>query len=90
MDEYKLSQEGRWKFLRIREDTETARFEGYEILNYLYEQGAGTIEEISYHTELSTREVAENLSAFISRGLVEQVTYRRRLWSKDNEIQLPG
>ena len=73
MDRYTLSEEGRWRFMRIREDTETAKFEGYGILDYLYQEGCGTIEEISYHTDLSPRQVVDRLRAFISQRFVEKV-----------------
>ena len=73
MDKYTLTHEGRWRFMRIREDTETARFEGYEILDYLYEKGAGTIEEISSHTGLSQHQIIDRIQAFISQRFVEKV-----------------
>lgn len=46
MDRYTLTKEGRWRFMRIRENTTTARMEGYEVLDFLYEKGPRTIEEI--------------------------------------------
>jgi len=89
MDKYKLTQEGRWKFKRMKADTGMADFDGYDTLGVLYEDGYSTIEEISYQTELPTREVAKNLSAFITRGLVEKVSSWWHLWGKNSEIQLP-
>ena len=89
MDRYKLTQEGRWKFTRMKADTEMADFDGYEILDVLYEDGYSTIEEISYQTELPIREVARNISAFITRGLVEKVSAWLHLWGRISEIQLP-
>jgi len=50
MDRYTLSKEGRWRFMRIREDKEAARFEGYEIIDYLYENGARTIRECLFES----------------------------------------
>ncbi len=89
MDRYKLTQEGRWKFTRMKVDTEMADFDGYEILDVLYEDGYSTIEEISYQTELPIKEVANNLIAFITRGLVEKVSVWWHLWGRNSETQLP-
>lgn len=89
MDRYKLTQQGRWKFTRLNADTEVADFDGYAILDVLYEEGYLTIEEISYQAELPIREVAKNLSAFITRGLVEKVAVGWHFWGINSEIQLP-
>ena len=65
--------------MRIREDKETTRFEGYEILDYLYENGARTIEEIENHTGLSQSRVIDKIQAFISQRFVEKLIAPRFL-----------
>ena len=50
---------------------EVVSMEGYEIIDYLYEHGGATLEEISDHTGLSHGQVMEKLLSFMNRGLVE-------------------
>ena len=54
---------------------EMARMEGYEVLDYLYEHGAGTVEEISNYIGLSQGHVMEKLSVFINHDFVEELDY---------------
>ena len=63
--------------MRLREDTETATFKGYEILEYLYNNGARTIEEIENHTGLSQSQVMERIQAFISQRFIEKLAVHR-------------
>ncbi len=49
-----------------------AKMEGYEILDYLYEHGPGTVEEIGNYTGLSWGQVVDKLGVFISHGFVEK------------------
>ena len=79
MDRYTLSKEGRWRFMRIREDKETVRFEGYEIIDYLYDNGARTIEEIINYTGLSQNQVVDKIQALISQRFVEKLVGPRFL-----------
>ncbi len=75
MDKYILSNEGRSRFkrMKISVDTGMAKIEGYEILDYLYEHGASTAEEIENYTGLSWRQLMAKLSTFIHHGLVEGI-----------------
>jgi len=71
---YRLSQEGRWRFMRIRENSATPKFEGYEILDFLYDSGAVTIEEIEDYTGMSSDQVMNRLWAFINQRYVEELS----------------
>jgi DNA-binding MarR family transcriptional regulator len=76
MDSYLLSYEGRARFKRTKISVEIegkVKMEGYEILDYLYEHGAATVEEIENHTGLSWGEVADKLGLFIHSGYVEKL-----------------
>jgi len=79
IDRYTLSKEGRWRFMRVREDKEAVRFEGYEIIDYLYNNGAMTIEEIKNYTGLSQNQVVEKMQALISQRFVEKMVGPRSL-----------
>ena len=73
MDKYTLSNEGIARFRRMRLDLDRtpSQMEGYEILNYLYENGARTVDEIGNHAGLSWNQVSDKLSAFVYRGYVK-------------------
>ena len=73
MDGYRLSNEGFARLRRMRTDTDmpASNVEGYEILNYLYENSSGTLEEIIHHTGLPRNEVYNILSTLMSHGYVE-------------------
>ena len=76
MDRYTLSYEGRARFKRtkIRQDIEEMdKMEGYEVLDYLYEHGAATIEEIERNTGLHYDQVVNRLGDFISWGYLENL-----------------
>lgn len=77
MNRYMLTNEGRARFRRrkISVDAEIAKMEGYEVLDYLYEHGAGTVEEISNYTGLSRGHVMDKLSVFINHDFVEELDY---------------
>jgi len=74
MDRYMLSNEGRARFKRkkISVDIGMDKIEGYEVLDYLYEHGAATVEEIENYTGLSWSQVVDKLSTFIHHGFVEK------------------
>ena len=75
IDRYTLSYEGRSRFRRakISVNKEEAKIEGYEVLDYLYEHGAATVEEIENYTGLSWNQVTEKILAFVYRGYVEKL-----------------
>jgi DNA-binding MarR family transcriptional regulator len=77
MNRYMLSNEGRARARRrkISVKAEMAKTEGYEVLDYLYEHGAGTVEEIANHTGLSQGHVMDKLLVFINHGFVEESAY---------------
>jgi DNA-binding MarR family transcriptional regulator len=72
MDKYFLSNEGRARFKRMRISGE-ARFEGFEILEYLYDHGSSTAEELTGHTGLTRGQLMELVMTFINHGLVEGI-----------------
>ena len=73
---YMLTNEGvarfRKKKLMLGEDQ--TREQGYDILNYLYEQGGASLEEIIRYTELPRGDVIRILSTYLNHGLVEGMT----------------
>jgi DNA-binding MarR family transcriptional regulator len=75
MDRYMLSSEGRTKFKRtkIRMSAEEVTMEGFDILDYLYEHGAATIEEIGEHTGLHYDQVVHKLESFMPWGYIERL-----------------
>jgi DNA-binding MarR family transcriptional regulator len=74
MDRYMLSNEGRAKFRRMRTSSDSAaKIENYEILNYLYEHGAATVEDIENRTGLSLDQVMNKLSTLIYHGYIEEL-----------------
>jgi DNA-binding MarR family transcriptional regulator len=75
MDRYMLTSEGRTKFARtkIRMSAEEQTMEGFDILDYLYEHGAATIEEIEEHTGLHYDQVVHKIESFIPWGYIERL-----------------
>jgi DNA-binding MarR family transcriptional regulator len=75
MDRYMLTSEGRTKFKRtkIRMSAEEQTMEGFDILDYLYEHGAATVEEIEKHTGLSYGQVVHKIESFIPWGYIERL-----------------
>jgi len=73
MDRYMLTNEGRARFRRRKISVRAgmAKMEGYEVLDCLFERGAGTVEEIASYTGLSQGQVRDKLSVFINHELVE-------------------
>ena len=59
--------------MRIKAEKEPSKMEGYEILDYLYEKGPRTVEEIANHTGLSSSRVIARLLAFMPQGYVAKV-----------------
>ena len=77
MDRYKLSVEGRARFermsIKLKMDSESTKIKGYEVLDYLFEHGSATVEEIENHTGQSWAQVVDKIGAFIYRGYVEKL-----------------
>ena len=75
MDRYTLSSEGmaRIKRRKISVDMGMEKIEGYEVLDYLYENGAATVEEIESYTGLPRSQVLDKLLTFIHHGFVEKL-----------------
>ena len=74
MDRYMLSREGRARFQREKisvDIEEKVKMKGYDVLDYLYEHGAATVEEIEEHTGLSWGQVVDILGSFIPWGYIE-------------------
>jgi hypothetical protein len=72
MDKYFLSNEGRARFKRMRISGEP-KFEGYDILEYLYEHGSSTADELVGYTSLARGKLMELVITFIHHGLIEGV-----------------
>jgi len=70
MDKYLLSSEGKARFKRMRISGEP-KFEGYDILDYLYEHGSSTTDELVEHTGLTRNKLTELLMTFIHHGFIE-------------------
>ena len=76
MDRYILSSEGRARFKRTKIRMgieETDKMEGYEVLDYLYEHGAATVEEIEKHTGLSYGRVVHKMESLMPWGYIERL-----------------
>jgi hypothetical protein len=76
MDRYTLSNEGRARFKRTKISMNMegkGLVAGYEVLDYLFEHGAATIEEIERHTGLPYEQVVNRLGDFISWGYIEEL-----------------
>ncbi|OGO29863.1 MAG: hypothetical protein A2Z29_05520 [Chloroflexi bacterium RBG_16_56_11] len=76
MDRYMLTFEGRARFKRtkLRADVEgTDLMVGFEVLDYLYEHGASSLEEIEKHTGLSYSQLVHKLESLMPWGYVERL-----------------
>jgi DNA-binding MarR family transcriptional regulator len=73
---YMLTNEGVARFRKRKALTgeDQVHEEGYDILNYLYEYGGAPLEEIIRYTGLPRSKVTQQLSVFLSHGLVEGMT----------------
>ena len=58
--------------MKISVDT-AARTDGYKVLDYIYEHGADTIDEIGVSTGLPREQVVSQLQVYMSHGLVEEL-----------------
>ena len=69
-----LTNEGRARFRRMKTaaDAAAAGAEAYKILDYLYEIGAGTIDEIGAYIGLSWDQVVSQLQGLLNHGFVEE------------------
>ena len=76
MDRYTLSYEGRMRFRRAKisvNQEEEGKIEGYEVLDYLYEHGTATVEEIENNTGLSWGQVVEKITTLMYWGYIEKL-----------------
>ena len=74
MDRYMLTSEGRARYRRMKLSVDTAeRPDGYKILDYIYEHGADTVDEIGVSTGLSREQVVAHLQVYLNHGLVEEL-----------------
>ena len=76
MDRYMLTNDGRTKFKRskIRMAAEETTMEGFEILDYLYEHGASTIEEIEKQTGLEYEQIIHKIESFEPWGYIQKLS----------------
>jgi CheY-like chemotaxis protein len=58
--------------MKISVDVTMPRMEGYEVLDYLYDHGADTVEGIAAFTGLSREQVVSDLLGFMNHGFVEE------------------
>lgn len=74
MDSYMLTSEGRARFRRMKSGVTTAAIpDGYKVLDYIYEHGADTVDEIGVVTGLSRDRVVSQLQGYMVHGLVEEL-----------------
>lgn len=75
MDRYTLTEEGRARSRRriISESAETASMEGNEILDFLYEHGAATVEELVEFTGMTRFHLMDKILLYLNHGLVEKL-----------------
>ena len=73
---YMLTNEGVARFRKRKAmlGEDQAREEGYDILDYLYEHGGASVDNIVRHTGMTRSEVTQKLSTYLSHGLVEGTT----------------
>ena len=58
----------------MKADVAKPKIEGYGILEYLYENGPGTVDEIAKNTGLAYSKVTNKLSVFIHHGYIEKTS----------------
>ncbi len=58
--------------MKLSVDT-AERPDGYKILDYIYEHGADTVDEISVVTGMPREQVVSQLQVYMSHGLVEEL-----------------
>jgi DNA-binding MarR family transcriptional regulator len=82
MEKYVLTSEGRTKFQRtkIRMAAEEKTMEGFDILDFLYESGAASIEEIEKHTGLHYDQVVHKIESFMTWGYIERMAGPESPW----------
>ena len=71
MNVYSLTEKGRKKFKRMRDNLGITQTAGYQVLEYLYENGTGTVEQIVIYTGVPHSEVMPMLNRFRGEGSVE-------------------
>ncbi len=74
MDRYMLTSEGRARFRRMKFNVVTAEVpDGFKVLDYIYEHGADTMDEIGVVTGLAREQVFNQLQLYMNHGLVEEL-----------------
>ena len=74
MDRYMLTSEGRARFRRMKFGVTAAAIpDGFKVLDYIYEHGADTVDEIGVVTGLTREQVFSQLQVYMSHGLVEEL-----------------
>ena len=78
MDRYTLTEEGRARSRRrkISETVETASMEGIEILDFLYDHGNATVEELVEYTGMSRFHVMDKILLYMNHGIVQKLHER--------------
>jgi len=71
MNVYSLTQKGREKFEKMRDNSQLFNTAGYKILDYLFESGTCTVKELVGFAGVSRSEAMEKLNHFIRQGSVE-------------------
>jgi hypothetical protein len=71
MNVYCLTQSGRQKFEKMKDNSQLFNTVGYKILEYLFANGTGTSKEITDFTGVSHSEVIRLLNQFTRSGSVE-------------------
>lgn len=76
MTGYMLTYEGNSRFRKRKSLTgeDQTRDEGFEILEYLFDYGAASMDDLIRHTGLNRDQVNTQLAVFLSHGLVEGAT----------------
>ena len=71
MNVYNLTHKGRKKFEKTRDNPHLFNTVGYKVLEYLYENGTGTVEQIVDYTGVSHSEAVAKLNQFKRERIVE-------------------
>ncbi len=71
MNVYSLTQEGRERFGKMRDNSQLFNTAGYKILEYIFDNGTCTVKEVVDFTGVSHSEAIANLNKFKRSGSVE-------------------
>ena len=78
MTGYMMTNEGNARFRKrkLSADEVEAGEVGYKILDYIFDHGGASLDDIARHTGLSRNQVTAQIAVFLSHGLVEGTTTR--------------